>query len=133
MEIRCTSLNDDGCYSLMNCFSIEFISYKYRSFPLAPKGGKLPAISSETMPCTRDQMTMATDRESRSTSPPCIFHISKLILYSGFTWGKDMTFNFPVVRSCSTTLTRALSERAAEGKTSISGDSYPGMGVPKIS
>src|SRR5258706_9194405 len=111
---------------------MEFISYKYRSSPLAPKGGRLPAISSDTIPCTRDQITIATDIDNISTSPPYFFHVSKLNLYSAFTSGKVVTFNFLVTRSCSTTLTSALKERAADGNTSISGASYPGRGVPKI-
>src|SRR6185503_10984399 len=94
---------------------MEFNSYKYKASPFAPKGGRLPPISSETIPCTRAQMIMATERDKTSASPPYVFHISKLILYSGLTFGKTPTFNFPARRRPSTTLTRALNERADDG------------------
>src|SRR5215207_2716984 len=94
---------------------MEFNSYRYNASPFAPKGGRLSPISSETMPCTRDQIIIATDKESASASPPYVFHISKLTLYSGFTFGKESMLNLPATRNPSTTLTNALNERAEDG------------------
>src|SRR5687768_9629893 len=94
---------------------MEFNSYKYNASPFAPKGGRLPPISSDTMPCTRDQITIATESDKTFASPPYVFHISKLILCSDLTFGNASTFSFPARRRPSTTLTRALNERADDG------------------
>src|SRR5262245_54507785 len=99
----------------MNCFAMESSSDRYKSSPFLPNGGRLPWISSETTPCTRDQMIIATNMDSGCMLPTCDFHNAYWALYASLISANDVALSFPTERKFSTTLKSALIERADDG------------------